>query len=95
MKHKSTITGILAASLMLLFSACSDADNRLDAVKTGNVEEQQIDVNHADEYGNTALHHAVRDNQIKDVKQLLAHTNINVNMKNKKGETPLFVAGLV
>lgn len=50
-----------------------------------------IDVNVADDLGNTPLHYAAKLGEIDMVVQLLRE-KININAKNKKGQTPLHFA---
>ena len=57
---------------------------------------QQVDVNSANNAGNTALHiAAVRDNA-ESIKMLLAHPQFNLaNHANTEGRTPAIVAALI
>ncbi len=48
-----------------------------------------LDVNYQDNQGNTALHYAVSMKRRRHIEALLAHQNINPNIKNKLGRTPL------
>ena len=51
-----------------------------------------LDINLTDSIGNTALHFAVKENYIDNVKELLARREIDVNIKNEDGKTPLQIA---
>lgn len=53
--------------------------------------EHGADVNSTDLYLNTALHHAVKQNNIEIVR-LLISKNPNLNQQNEKGYTPLIMA---
>jgi len=74
----------------------------LAAVKIGNAkkvvelirQDPGFNVNmEQDEYGQTLLHHACYENRRSAViPLLLAHPDINVNVKDKYGRTPFFTA---
>lgn len=75
-------------------------NNNLNEVK-GEIDElmQFIDndpiaaVEAKDIYGNTLIHHSCRDNKyFCVVEKLLTLSNININVKNDDGRTPLHVA---
>lgn len=48
-----------------------------------------IDLNVKDALGNTALHHAVANNNLQAIKQLLNAPGIDIAIKNNENETPL------
>lgn len=83
----------------LLFSGVIVADPIHEAAKGGNVEavEQQLrhgtNVNIQDELGNTALHYAVTEAQLAVVNVLLGQPKLDINLRNKRDETPLHLAG--
>ncbi|CAF9916567.1 MAG: Ankyrin repeat and FYVE domain-containing protein 1 [Heterodermia speciosa] len=52
----------------------------------------QIDVNHADTSGKTALHNAVLRRSEEAVNMLLQHPDIHVNVRNHDGDTPFLLA---
>jgi len=70
------------------------------AVSSGNIEAtheilnvQPDLIDSVDNEDNTALHHAVKKNKINHAMvRLLLEKGANVNIKNKKGQTPIFVA---
>ena len=86
MKIKNTITSTLAASLMLLLSACSDENDLRDAVLDGNTHEfiellkdTDIDVNKVDEHGYAPIHYAVKENNTIILNLLLNVKGIDIN----------------
>jgi ankyrin repeat protein len=66
--------------------AGQDYATALDAGKLA--VEQGVDVNAADEYGNTALHYAAENNS-DGLIQFLVDQGAQINAKNQKGQTPL------
>ncbi|MBS1987780.1 hypothetical protein JST56_02195 [Candidatus Dependentiae bacterium] len=80
---------------LLRWAACNKAINVIDALlKTG-----KVDVNAADEEGNTVLHDVIffsgwngeEGDFAETIKTLVATKNININAKNNLGDTPLHV----
>ena len=67
-----------------MFNAVDNEDN----VRVKQLLENGYNVNSKDQYGNTALHEAVRHNYVPIIKLLLKY-GANINVKNKFGETPL------
>ena len=61
-----------------------------DVEKASNLLDLKADVNAVDVNGNTALHHHVFANRY-DIVDLLLHQNVDVNVRNKHGYTPLFM----
>jgi ankyrin repeat protein len=66
-----------------------------EAVKNNNIDKVKellnsgIDVNIQDKHNWTPLHIACLNHQLANVKLLLSHPDININIKNKDGQTPL------
>ena len=52
------------------------------------LDRQDIDVNIKDKWGNTPLHYAAKFWQTQSVRMLLAHKDINPNLRNADGFTP-------
>lgn len=53
---------------------------------------KELDINKKSPQGNTALHYACTTNQFRPVELLLKHENINPNITNNSGDTPLHLA---
>ena len=53
------------------------------------------DINAKDNYGNTPLHFAVHEGQLKVIDALLKSSSIDINVVNNYGITPLFLAAKV
>lgn len=51
-----------------------------------------LDINASDAEGNTALHHLVCRAHPPPLESLLAFPGVDVNVRNKRGETPLYLA---
>jgi oxysterol-binding protein 1 len=51
-----------------------------------------IDVNHKDQYGNTALHYAARTGRADVVELLLKKRNINDTVQNHEGKQPVDIS---
>jgi len=68
-----------------------------EAAGNGEVEEAEeilrnnptLDINRVDENGNAALHYACGKGRYSIVSILLGRSGIDVNLKNKRGSTPL------
>jgi ankyrin repeat protein len=56
--------------------------------------EKSTDINAHDRHGNTALHYAIIHKSEIAVKGLLAHSDVNVNIKNKDHETALHLVSM-
>ena len=53
------------------------------------LQQNEINVNQQDKNGNTALHYAISAKGTKRTEALIAHGNIDINIKNNLGQTPL------
>lgn len=53
-----------------------------------------IDVNCCNDHGNTPLHCAARNNCISSTAHLLNHSNVDINVKNRYGQSALYTAML-
>ena len=56
------------------------------------LEQPALDLNLADYFGKTALHHAVSEDNVEGVRLLLADPRLNPNQKNNGGDTPVMWA---
>jgi len=65
--------------------------NLLEAKKSGKLADI---VKHVDENGNNAIVHAVINNADPNIIKLLNYNGVDVDMRNKKGETALFIASM-
>src|SRR5262245_13426033 len=83
--------------LLLAPSGMAAAGNVADAAKTGNTAvvrtlvQQKADVNQPQADGTTALHWAVRQDNLEMVNLLIA-AGANVNARNRLGVSPLSLA---
>lgn len=77
-------------ALIAMQSACWDENDFLDFWKTIN---SRIDLNHANNTGNTILHYTIKRQWNILIEQILK-TEANVNCANLKGVTPLMMAGI-
>ncbi|KAI8087198.1 ankyrin repeat-containing domain protein [Thamnidium elegans] len=73
----------------LLLAACrNDQDEMLEDV----LKEGDVDINHADGLGDTALHYCSRFGSLTCLEMIVDIPNVNVNLRNKQGNTPLHLA---
>ena len=88
---------VLAVLSLLLVQTAAAGSNLIDAVKAGNspmvrtLLKQRPDVNSQEPDGMTALHWAVRNNDVETA-QLLIRAGANVKAANRYGVTPLALA---
>src|SRR5256885_9419448 len=101
---KSPLTRLLPASLWLSLSAAvalsAPVDARLaqavkngDKATTASLLQQKVDVNSAEADGTTALHWAVRADDLSLVDKLIAG-GAKVKVANRYGVTPLHLASV-
>ncbi|KAH0787928.1 ankyrin repeat domain-containing protein 16 isoform X1 [Histomonas meleagridis] len=57
-----------------------------------DLSDNEIQLNHVDNYGNAPLHLAIKNMQLTFVQTLLQFQETDLNLKNKKGQTPLHIA---
>jgi E3 ubiquitin-protein ligase mind-bomb len=76
--------------ILALHRACICKNIPMDLFKI--VLNKSTDVNAQDEYGHTALHYAILHQSKTHVEELLAHKDVNVNVKNVKNQTALHLA---
>lgn len=76
----------------LMLAACrNDQDEMLEDV----LKEGDVDINHTDKLGDTALHYCARFGSLTCLEMLIEVPGININKQNKKeGNTPLHLAVL-
>ncbi len=79
--------GMIPASKIEYWSGVGDAEQVLDAIRSG------YDVNEASDGGYTPLHAAAENNHVDVIRLLLEH-GANPNAKVISGETPLAFAEL-
>ena len=76
------------SAYMLLPAAAKDGNLAL----TKSLLEQNLNVNHKNANGNTALHNAAAAGKLEMVKFLVSR-GANIKIRNNYGETPLDIAG--
>src|SRR5215469_3923503 len=88
---------VIAVLSLFLVQTAAAGSNLIDAVKAGNAPmvrtllKQRPDVNSQEPDGMTALHWAVRNNDVETA-QLLIRAGANVKAANRYGVTPLALA---
>src|SRR5215472_3253485 len=88
---------VLAVLSLLLVQTAAAGSNLIDAVKAGNAPmvrtllKRRPDVNSPEPDGMTALHWAVRNNDVETA-QLLIRAGANVKAANRYGVTPIAIA---
>lgn len=82
--HRDTNPNFSTSSSFPLIFACTH--NRLHMLKQ-LLDDERTDPNVTDDHNNTALHHAVDQNNGPIILALLSHPSINPYIKNKQGLT--------